>query len=458
MAGCNTFAAVNQFINSQLSKMKLTKNILLTLIALTSLCLFNISRVQAQEIAEAPIDTLARSVGKLQDELTILKKIKISGYIQAQFQVADSNGTPSFAGGNFPTNSDKRFAVRRGRIKFVYDNRLTQYVLQFNATEGGVTTKEAYVKFTEPWLQAISLQMGIFDVPFGYEAPYSSSSLETPERGRMSQTLLPDENDIGGMITFQMPKTSKFNFLKLEAGMFNGTQAKATDFDWKKDFIGRLSIAKVSKSEKIKYGVGVSYYDGGIRQPNNFVYEDITTLPSGDIGYVMNDTSLVKPKGKIGKRNYMGADAQISFDFPFGITTLKAEYITGVQPGTASTSKSPNADPGTDTYLRSFDGAYFYFIQNIFQTKHQIVVKYDWYDPNTKVSGDAIGKTGSRLGVTDLKFTTWGFGYNYKWDNNVKITLFYDLVTNETSKNLTNKGYWKDIPDNVFTLRFQYKF
>jgi hypothetical protein len=441
--------------------MKLTKNIILTLVALTSLCLVNIGSSSAQEAQEAPADTLARAVSKLQDDLAILKKIKISGYIQAQFQVADSNGTPSFAGGNFPANADKRFAVRRGRIKFVYDNRLTNYVLQFNATENEVRVKEAYVKFTEPWLQAISLQMGIFDVPFGFEAPYSSSAMETPERGRMSQTLLPDENDLGGMITFQMPKTSPLNFLKIEAAVVNGTQAKAPDFDWKKDFVGRVSINRASKSEKIRYGIGVSYYDGGVREADNFVYDNIGALPgttTGDVGFIMHDTSVVKPRGKIAKRNYMGADAQVSFDFPFGITTLKAEYITGVQPGTAGTSKSPNADPAADTYIRNFDGAYFYFVQNIFQTKHQIVVKYDWYDPDTKVSGDQIGKAGSRLGVTDLKFTTWGFGYNYKWDNNIRITLFYDMVTNETSKYLTSKGYWKDIPDNVFTLRFQYKF
>jgi hypothetical protein len=438
--------------------MKLKQNLLFTLVSIAITTGLSISKLSAQAMQENPNDTLARTVNKLADDLTILKKIKISGYIQAQFQVADSVGTPSFAGGNFGTNTDKRFAVRRGRIKFVYDNKLTNYVLQLNCTENEIRVKEAYVKITEPWMQAVSVQMGIFDVPFGYEAPNSSSAMETPERGRMSQTLLPDENDLGVMVTFQMPKTSPLNFLKVEAGMFNGTQAKASDFDWKKDFISRVSINKISKSEKIKYGVGLSYYDGGVRQSNNLVYENIGTLANGNVGFIMNDTSVVKPRGKIGKRNYIGADAQISFDFPFGITTLKAEYITGIQPGTANTSKSPNADPATDTYLRSFDGAYFYFIQNILQTKHQIVVKYDWYDPNTKVSGDMIGKTGSKLGVADLKFTTWGFGYNYKWDNNVKITVYYDMVTNETSTNLVTKGYWKDIPDNVFTVRFQYKF
>jgi hypothetical protein len=419
--------------------------------------------MNAQEALEQPADTIARAVHKLQDELAVLKKIKISGYIQAQYQVADSAGTPSFAGGNFPANVDKRFAVRRGRLKFVYDNTLTQYVFQFQAGETGVFMKEGYVKFTEPWARAVSFQMGIFDVPFGYEAPNSSSAMESPERGRMSQTLLPDENDLGGMITFQMPKTSPLNFLKIEAGMFNGTQAKAVDFDFQKDFIGRISVAKSSKTEKFKYGVGVSYYDGGVRNGRKNIYSMDTD--SAGLSSFLANTDTVN-YGKIAKRRYMGADAQISFDFPFGITTLKAEYIQGVQPGTSGTLKSPSAQPTTDTYLRNFNGAYFYFIQNIMQTRHQIVVKYDWFDPNTDVAGDDIakavlspsGKSFAKTGVTDLKFTTLGIGYSYKWDNNVKITLYYDMVTNETSQNLGSKGYWKDIPDNVFTLRFQYKF
>src|SRR3954471_23875613 len=131
--------------------MKLKTNYLLTLIPAVFAAVFSVTGLSAQEVQEQPIDTIARAVHKLQDDLSILKKIRISGYIQAQYQVADSAGTPSFAGGNFPANVDKRFAVRRGRLKFVYDNRLTQYVFQFQAGETGVFMKEGYVKFTEPW-------------------------------------------------------------------------------------------------------------------------------------------------------------------------------------------------------------------------------------------------------------------------------------------------------------------
>ena len=43
------------------------------------------------------------------------------------------------------------------------------------------------------------------------------------------------------------------------------------------------------------------------------------------------------------------------------------------------------ADPNK---LRNFSGYYIYFIKNI-GSKNQFVAKYDFYDPNTKLSGDA---------------------------------------------------------------------
>ena len=102
-------------------------------------------------------DTTYQAIAGMQSLLNNLNKIKISGYIQGQFQLADSTGIKSYAGGDFPSVSDKRFAVRRGRIKVAYDNSITQFVIQLDATEKGVALKDAYAKVTEPWLQTIGL-------------------------------------------------------------------------------------------------------------------------------------------------------------------------------------------------------------------------------------------------------------------------------------------------------------
>ncbi|MCW3083354.1 MAG: hypothetical protein JWP12_720 [Bacteroidetes bacterium] len=443
--------------------MTLKTNFLLTLITTVAITGLSVTAVKAQDVQEAPIDTLTRSVSKLQDELANLKKIKISGYIQSQFQWTDSAGAKSFAGGDFPVNVDKRFKVRRAEFKVTYDNVRTQVVANINISQDGVTIKDAYGKFNEQRLKMFSLTAGIFNRPFGFEIPYSSSMLESPERSRVMQVMFPGERDLGAMLTFQMPVGSVLHPLKIEGGLFNGSGNNVNDFDYYKDFIGNIHWNSTSKSEKIKYGIGVSYYYGGVRQNTSKVYSmhpDSLGLSAFELN---KDTANF---GAIAKRVYIGADAQVSIDFPFGITTIRGEYIQGQQPGTNATTTSPSAQPAGDTYMRNFNGGYAMLVQNIGQSKHQIVVKYDWYDPNTNTSGNSVDKAPLALKNTafaktnaqDIKYTTIGIGYIFKLDNNVKFMLYYDMVTNEASQNLPAGGYWRDLKDNVLTARVQYKF
>ncbi|MEO6191306.1 MAG: porin [Saprospiraceae bacterium] len=415
------------------------------------------SLLGAQEGPKDPIDTLTVAFNKLQSDLSLLKKIKISGYIQAQYQIADSAGIASFAGGNFPATVDNRFDVRRGRIKVAYESRLTQSVLQIDVTQRGVAIKDAFMKLTEPYKNALSLTAGMFSRPISFECEYSSSLRETPERTRMVQTLLPGERELGAKLSFQAPKTSKWNILKIEAGLFNGSgPSAANDFDKYKDFIGNIGINKTSKNEKVNYAFRLSYYNGGVKQGNKFVYSEIENSPSGIKSWVVDSTSS-NLNGKA-KREYMGLDYQLNLDGPMGITAFRGEFLMGDQVGTASSSTSPNSGtaPTGDTYIRPFNGAYLMLAQNILQSKHQLVVKFDFYDPNTKVKSDEIGKAGSKLTAADIKYTTIGLGWNYRMTSNVKFMAYYDLVTNEKSANLA--GFTKDLKDNVLTLRLQYKF
>jgi len=97
----------------------------LTIILIVVIAIFaTVFKTKAQE--KNPFDTLAQRVEQINSDLDFMKKLKFTGYIQTQFQVADSSGINSFAGGNFPTGVDKRFAVRRGRLKLTYDNNNCQ--------------------------------------------------------------------------------------------------------------------------------------------------------------------------------------------------------------------------------------------------------------------------------------------------------------------------------------------
>ena len=83
------------------------------------------------------------------------------------------------------------------------------------------------------------------------------------------------------------------------------------------------------------------------------------------------------------------------------------------------------------------------------------MVKYDWYDPNRKVKESDIGKPGTNLTVADIRYSTLGVGYAYYMNDNVKLVLYYEFVTNEPTQ---LPGYTTDIKDNIFTCRIQYRF
>jgi len=421
---------------------------------ITILFAVSIFIVQQNDVKAQSLDSLGTVVEKLNDDFIVSKRLKFSGYVQAQWQHADTVGISSFAGGNFPSNVDNRFSIRRGRLKATYDIGISQMVLQLDVTEKGVGIKDAYLKISDPFIQVFSFQAGVFDRPFGFEISYSSSIRESPERSRMFQTIFPGERDLGAKLVLQAPKTSKLNIFKLEGGLFNGTGPTAVDFDSHKDFIGNFSFNKSLKNEKANFAARVSYYNGGYRQPTKFIYNRIGDIGGGISGFLVDSTS--ENKGSIVKREYFGADAQISVLSMLGLSTLRAEYIYGTQAGTASTTTSPSSEPTSDAFIRNFNGAYFYFLQNIGQSKHQLLLKYDWYDPNTDVSGDQLGQNKSKLTKTDLKYTTIGLGWVYRFDANLKFIVYYDMVENEISSNLN--GFDKDLKDNVLTLRIQYKF
>ena len=405
----------------------------------------------AQTSDQPVTDSTQSTLMKLYQDVEALKKLKINGYVQAQYQLADSVGINSYAGGNFPANDDKRFLIRRGRLKATYLTTNSSFVFQVDATEAGaVTLKDAYFKFTEPYLKVFSVTAGVFNRPFVFEVPYSSSDRESPERGRMSQIIFPGERDMGFMLTIQGPKTSPWNALKLDAGLVNGTGLGFKEFDKKKDFVAHLTLNKASKSEKVKYGIGVSYYNGGFRQDNDSVFSIQTVNDS--LRFVQENGNFL---GSTTERKYYGADAQLSIDWIGGITTLRAEFITGDQASIAKDMKSIGAAIKVPVYNRKFNGGYFYFLQNIGQSKAQIVAKFDFFDPNTDVKGDEIGLSKSGLNEADIAYNTIGLGAIWRFDQNLKLMAYYDIVKNEET-NLT--GYSSDVKDNVLTLRLQYRF
>lgn len=396
--------------------------------------------------------------------LSIYKKfdnIKIGGYMQPQFQTIQAKGAKSFNGGDFAPNVNNRFMLRRGRIRFDYihfaENKgpSVQFVFQFDGTERGVFIRDFWGRLLENKYKVFAFTTGMFARPFSYELNLSSSDRESPERGRMSQLLMKTERDLGAMISFEpRKKNHPLYYLKIDAGIFNGQGlAAAADFDSHKDFISRIALKPLAVSKKVIVSAAVSYLNGGILQNTKYVY----SMGNNSFGKTFIVDSSAVNNGKIAPRKYYGADAQIKFKTKAGFTELRAEVIVGKQTATSATSETPVALlTGTDGfYVRKFNGAYFYLLHNIFSNRHQVILKYDWYDPNSDVKANDIGKSGTSINAANIKYNTLGFGYMHYINDNLKMILWYEKITNEKTQ---LPGFTTDITDDVFTARLQFRF
>jgi hypothetical protein len=381
--------------------------------------------------------------------LSILKNIKIQGFIQTQYQWIDTPGASCLSGGDFEINSNNRFSVCRARLITTFRTDLSEYLIHIKATEKGVGLAEAYMSITDPWFKSIKLKSGIFDRPFGNEIGYSAMLQESDERSRVIKYLFPDEKDLGIMLSLSPPKDSKFSFLHFDAGVFNGTGPDHSDFDSRKDFICHFYMQQNLFHEKFKLGLGVSMYNGGFSNQRNEHFE-------WDNGFISKPNDLFA----LSERNIKGIDTQLSYKWFLGETKIRAEYIYGIQSGTPESSKTPYVAPVDSkgnplpSYIRNCTGGYAIFMHDIANTNLQLVCKYDWYDPNSKTKGIEIGQL-PNTGAADIQYTTWGFGFNYQFSKSLKFLTYYNIIENEKT---SIPNYTTDLKDNFYTFRLQYVF
>lgn len=389
--------------------------------------------------------------------LSLYKKfdhVRISGYIQPQFQAIQTKGAKSFNGGDFAADANNRFMLRRGRLRFDYarfnnsNQPQLQFVFQFDGTERGVFIRDFWGRFYENKFQNFSGTIGMFARPFGYELNLSSSDRESPERGRMSQILMKTERDLGAMISFEpRKKNHPLRYFRWDLGVFNGQGLTGTtDYDSYKDIISRIALKPLNLNKQLTLSAAIGTLQGGWIQKDSSRYSMTGNTFTGIKSGANADSKA--------PRKYYEADAQLKIKTNAGATELRTEYWWGTQSASSSTSETPGTLLKESVYVRQFNGAYFYFLTNIVNPHHQIGIKYDWYDPNTKIGGKAIGNN-NNVNATNIKYSTLGFGYTNYINENLKLVLWYEIINNEKT---SLAGYTSDVKDNVFTCRLQFRF
>ena len=422
-----------------------------------------VSRAQESEndtIKKVSIDSLKQMIDEhsmkfsglderlatMDSDLGKLTKIKVSGYIQAQYDMYDTWTASGVHGVGTPpvTNS---FYLRRARIKFAYEAAEgLKLVLQPDFAFDKVSLKDAYVVLNDRWTRTFSLFMGQFD-RLNYELEYSSGAMETLERTRMASILYPGEKELGAKIEANFDTTYNFP-LKLEFAVLNGnfnlgsTANQIKDIDSNKDIMARAVYSVKLPSKGLGIDFGAHGYFGSTKILNQ-------TSP-GTVFSDVNNQSFTPSIGDALKKSWLGAEMQIYYDFLGGMA-FKGEYISGTISEVNSTFNPAQFNSAFNfNRVREFKGFYATLIKNV-GIRNQIVFRYDVFDPNKKLGGNDINNAG------DLKISTLSFSWQYYFDDNIKMVAGYALPTNEKS---TNAGVGadylnRDKRDNTFTIRLQ---
>jgi hypothetical protein len=366
-------------------------NRLLTAIAVLSLA----SAARAQDAADAAgpdtADQLAKLEGKVasleeqnaetKTDLASLKRLKLSGYMQARYVWADSgvlNYNKAEATGN-PNNVN--FFIRRGRFKAVYDADLAQFVLQLDAIPNGVSVKEAYaeVKIPNKVVSGLAVDAGLQLFPFGYDVGVrSSSDLDLLERYRGAGYWLAGEYDLGVTVK------GAYGPVNFRGGVFNGNGVNGAyggvgrDNDPQKDFIGRLGF-------------------------------DFGMVTGGVSGWYGKTTDYKVFPNKKYDRNRVGADLQVFLDLlPVGGTALKGEFIQG-KTGIGTQGSPVTAAYGADPALAGH-AWHATLTQNLGKT-FQVAARYEQFTKNNNLV--ATARTVKTINELDVALHAY-VGGNYK--------------------------------------------
>jgi phosphate-selective porin len=380
-------------------------------------------------------DVIERHEGKLnalddrvlvnEADLGKLNKIKISGYIQAQWEHygADLEKTNGY---------NNTFYIRRARIKFTYEPADgVKFVLQPDLSTGNLALKDAYTVVNLPKLKNVTLWVGQMNRP-NYDVEYSSSSRELLERARVTTTIYPGEREIGAKLEYIGIKVPVLFQVMVMNGNFTGTQAKAVQSN--KDVMARFVYSVKLPDAGVGIDFGANHYFGNVlAKTNQYVKNSNGTLDS------LNNVWRYLDK------HWTGGEIRIYADVLGGLS-IKGEYVAGINSNASTVASTATIaqKKASPNFYNNFAGYYITFVKNI-GAKNQAVVRYDYYDPNTKLSGDAAGNA--------LYYKTWAVAWQYYLNDNIRLTAQYTMPKNET--NATNLSDYKD---NLFTIRVQAKF
>ena len=305
------------------------------------------------------------------------RKLKLSGFIQAQF-VSNENSDDGVDAQGRPLNAH-RFEIRRGRVKLTFSDDPAEGVLHIDATNTGIKLLEAEVSGKIKWQgdAYTKLTAGLFRIPFGYELQESTSTLPWPERSIWANRLFPGVRDVGARVWGAAWAEKLVYQLALQNGNpISDASFPGLDPNGFKDLTGRLG----TKVGPVRAGVSALLGEGYLAP-----VEDDAATPEDEAHDAIDYG-----------RWAAGADLVLTFDLqPLGELGLYSEVVYAKNLDRSNARNLPQVvlDADGDATSEVTEGHQLGFYAGAQQRLGKYVaagVRYDRFDPNTDVDDDTL--------------------------------------------------------------------
>lgn len=415
-------------------------------------------RVEAPPISPpAPVARKPPNIERTETAPAPALPVEIFGYFQGEYQSHQDSEDQLRQGGS--VLNQNRFLVRRARLGFKREWQYTalETELDGNTTSGpslGLYRAEASAFYrgtnSKDLPPMVKLTAGMFRVPFGYEAPESSSQRWFTERTLLSRALFPTEIDVGARLS------GMISVFRYAFAITNGeplgerTGFQLQDPNKNKDFWVNAG-ALVQVAPAVRIGGGVSGVTGrGFHAGTSVTKAGVTWRDANDNGVVdPNELIGVAAQAETPSKSFdrfaVGADVQLYLKTPLGETMLYGEMVTAKNLDRGFFVADPIAPPGVD--LREF-GWYVGVLQPI--TEYAMIgFRTEYYDPNADSSEQRAAK------ILPLKNSvrTYSPLVGLALPKRARLVFQYDIIRDHLARD--SQGVPTDLQNDAWTLRLQ---
>lgn len=384
--------------------------------------------------------------------------IKLSGYVQGEYQVGEKESTLSVGAPNkYSDRYFSRMGIRRGRIKLEYTlprYKNWSFVSQVNMTNKEISPYQIYVNYQRTKSSqnklrttTFGLRGGLDTFHFGLEPQEGSKNRLSPEYAPFYPTIFPDIDDImfGGHMNFAFGAEGKSRFwhdITLQTYFLSGN--------------GRGMMRKSLPDVTVDF-----------HHTMHTIYMDFLYGASYYYGYVLDNN--VDKKEHV-KRDYLSLYARFGFNTILGYTRLSGEFLSGNQPGTVYEASIVGHKVTDKTYYNDYPILNRGFWGVMAEASHRIepipvglLYKFYYYNKRDLITKDKVlwqRYLDSMLASTACDGITYaqGFGLNvFLLHNALQLTAYYEMITSERTPDKLSDAYY-DPSDNRFTLRAQFNF